>query len=387
MFSHYAREEGKLRRWPISGRHLLSMTVLVLRSNSYADAKDWNDLVHAFTESLKHPSSDKMILLLHKAIPGLHGRWSDHVFPVAYDTRDGIPELLLSNPPRAVRTVITRASQQQQHAKKVTEAQPNRDHDKQSQPTPTDAPQSEVVDTKEVKVDRPDPQREQVSDETRAKAAKAIQGAYRAYRHRLEQKQVIAACKIQAAYRRHSIRRNIVRKGIDESQARFWTLLRERSREMKWPKDSRYYLLFRVPLGDILVCLNTVGAFLASRKKEANKRITDTEKKGQGDFAKAGDQYRYDRVGCALRSGSDESSRKLLRRTITLQKKLGPTSELHEKQSVTELQKAVQEAKVIVESLNTLPGSTATRDKIEKRWDRGYKWIFEKHKTEVVKAE
>ena len=381
MFSHYAREEGKLRRWPISGRYLLSVGALVLRSNSYADAKGWNDLVHAFTESLKHPSSDKMILLLHKAIPGSHRRWSDHVFPVAYDTLDGVPKLLISKVPSTVRSGITRIPQQQHHVEGVAEGQ--FDHDRHPQSTPIDAPRKEVSDTKAAKVNRSDSNHEQEYDKIRVKAAKVIQSAYHAYRHRLERKQVIAARKIQAAYHRYLTRRDIVRNGIDEIQVRFWTLLRERSREMKWPKDSRYYLLFRVPLGDILVCLNTIGKFLTSSKKEVNKRITDTENKGQWCFVKAGDQYRYDRVGWVLCSGSDKSSRKLLRRTITLQKKLGPTSILHEKQSVTELQKAVQEAKVILESLDTLPGSTATRDKIKKRWDRGYKWIFEKHRTGV----
>jgi hypothetical protein len=37
----------------------------------------------------------------------------------------------------------------------------------------------------------------------------------------------------------------------------------------------------------------------------------------------------------------------------------------------------VQEAKTIVENLDTLPGSIRTRNKIEKRWNRGSKWILE----------
>jgi hypothetical protein len=31
-----------------------------------------------------------------------------------------------------------------------------------------------------------------------------------------------------------------------------------------------------------------------------------------------------------------------------------------------------------VESLDNIPGSIGTRNKIEKRWNRGWKWIFEK---------
>jgi len=37
--------------------------------------------------------------------------------------------------------------------------------------------------------------------------------------------------------------------------------------------------------------------------------------------------------------------------------------------------------KAIVESLDDIPGSIGTKSQIEKRWDRGYKWIFEKQGT------
>jgi hypothetical protein len=60
-----------------------------------------------------------------------------------------------------------------------------------------------------------------------------------------------------------------------------------------------------------------------------------------------------------------------------LQKKLSPTSKFHDKRSVTDLQQAVREAKAIVENLDTLPRSIGTRNKIEKRWNRGSKWILE----------
>jgi hypothetical protein len=59
------------------------------------------------------------------------------------------------------------------------------------------------------------------------------------------------------------------------------------------------------------------------------------------------------------------------------QKKLSPDSELHKGRSLKDLQQAVQEAAVIVESLDDIPGPVATKNRIRKRWDRGYKWIFE----------
>jgi len=38
----------------------------------------------------------------------------------------------------------------------------------------------------------------------------------------------------------------------------------------------------------------------------------------------------------------------------------------------------VLEVEAVVESLDNIPGSVGTRSKIQERWDRGRKWIFEK---------
>ena len=69
---------------------------------------------------------------------------------------------------------------------------------------------------------------------------------------------------------------------------------------------------------------------------------------------------------------------KLLKKTIALQKKLSPSSKFHERRSESDLQRAVLEVKDVVESLDNIPGSAGTRNKIEKCWNRGWKWIFEK---------
>jgi len=55
---------------------------------------------------------------------------------------------------------------------------------------------------------------------------------------------------------------------------------------------------------------------------------------------------------------------------------------------VSDLQDAVLEVKDVVESLDGIPGSTWTKSQIERRWDRGWKWIFEKQGsgTEVNEA-
>jgi len=106
--------------------------------------------------------------------------------------------------------------------------------------------------------------------------------------------------KIQTAYRRHLKRKSVVRKGMDVTQADYWHLLRERSMEMEWSKDSQYYLLFRVPLAYILIYLHTIGAFAESEKKGANKRMGAASDKELEEVMKACNQYRYDNVDRTL---------------------------------------------------------------------------------------
>lgn len=359
------------------------MAALVLRPNSYADAKNWDDLVHAFTESLEHPSPDEMILLLHQGIPGPHGWWPEHVCPVTYSRLSGVPNHLLSTPPGAVKTSIIHV-QQKSHAEGATETRIGESHGEQLQQAPIDASLEGVADNMEVEVDMPEPHREQEFDENQVKAAEAIQGAYRAYHRHLERKRVSAARKIQAAYRCHLKQKTVPRKATKGTRAYYWDLLRERSREMEWCKDSQYYLLFRVPLADILVCLDTVGTFFRSEKKKASKRTIGSRHKDHKESVEAVDRYGYGCCAdCVLRSGSDALYRNLLKRTFELQQRLSPSSEFHERQSLTDLQHAVQEVETIVESLNTLPGSTKTKNKIKKPWNRGWKWIFEKHESGV----
>ena len=74
---------------------------------------------------------------------------------------------------------------------------------------------------------------------------------------------------------------------------------------------------------------------------------------------------------------SNESSSKLIKKTVALQKKLFPSSKYHEGRSVSDLQHAVLEVKGVVDSLDDIPGSVETRNQIQKYWDRGWKWISE----------
>ena len=105
---------------------------------------------------------------------------------------------------------------------------------------------------------------------------------------------VKAAKTIRGAYLHHLDRKNVVRKGIDATQARYWHLLRKRSMEMEWSEDSRYYLLFRVPLARILACLEVIGAFIGSKKKEVEKWMMTEGHRDLERQIRALQQYRYD---------------------------------------------------------------------------------------------
>ena len=45
---------------------------------------------------------------------------------------------------------------------------------------------------------------------------------------------------------------------------------------------------------------------------------------------------------------------------------------------MSDLQHAIAEVKAIVDSLDNIPESIGTRNRIKKRWDRGSKWIYER---------
>jgi len=352
---------------------------LLLRSNSYANANRWGDLVHAFTELLKNSmtSLDEMVLLLHTAIPGPYGWRSRFVRPVSYDNLDEVPKLLLSPTPSTLRTGPTPSHQQWPPVEEVTGVQPDGDDDGEAEQKHIDMPQEKIVDKKEAEAVISDGDREEI-DEAQVNAAKVIQDAYRCH---LERKRAGAAKKIQAAYRRRLKRKSVVHKGIDATQVHYWNLLRETSTEMEWTKDSQYYLLFRIPLADILTCLDTIKVFAESERKEARKRMMTEDNTGLEESMEALDKHRCDSVDCTSYQGSNKSSSKLFKKTITLQKKLSPSSEFHQERSVSNLQHAVKEVKGVVESLDNIPKSIGTRNLIKRRCDQGWKWIFEKQES------
>jgi hypothetical protein len=379
---------GKPTPWVYQRYVPLAMKISLLRPNSYAEAKSWDDLVYAFTGSLKDSSLDEFIHLMDRKIPGPQGLLPEYVRPVSYDNLDEVSKLLLSITPSTPRTVTAPAHQRRPRVEAATGVQPDGGHDGLGQQERIVIPRERVADGKEVEVvvsggDHDIPQErvldgkeaeavsssedhEQEIAETRVSAAKTIQGAYR--RH-LEQKRTGAARKIQAAYRHHLEQKNVVH--------HYWYLLRKRSMQMEWSKGSRYHLLFRLPLAYILICLDVIKAFGES-EKEAKKRVITAGDRDLEELIEALHQLRCDTVDCMLYEGSNQFPSELLKKTIVLQKKLSPSSDFHEGRSVTDLQHAVLDVKVIVESLENMPGSIGTRSQIKEHWKRGWMWIFEK---------
>ena len=165
----------KSHRGSISGRHRSLAKIFLLRLSSYADAKDWDDLFHALTESLKYSSLDEMILLLHTAVPGPHEQRSEYVRPVTYDTQDEIRQQLLSMAPGAPRTGSAPDHQELRHAGIATGVRPDGDRGRQAQQKHVEMPQEKVNEGMEVEAFTPSEEYEQELDETQLDAAETTQ--------------------------------------------------------------------------------------------------------------------------------------------------------------------------------------------------------------------
>ena len=247
-----------------------------------------------------------MILLLHDTTPRQLVRWSGPIQEVTYRELYRVPELLLRKIPSATRANVTRAHQQQPHVQANTTAGPPSNRNRQVRQVLPDVTRK-IIHGEDAVADVPDRDRERENYETQVNAAKVIQEAYRAHRRRLEQRKADAARKIQAAYRRYLRRKEIVRDRIGAARTHFWHLLRTRSLEMEWPRDSQYYLLFRVPLGYILVCLDTIEALFGSEIKVLRKLIgDDADHEDLEEPAVALCRYRCGSIYCTLCQMPDE---------------------------------------------------------------------------------
>ena len=251
-------------------------------------AKNWGDLEFAVADSLKNTLMDEMVVLLHGSIPGPHGKRWNHIRPVVYSRLNEVPTLLCADP--SAPGIIT---QQQQQLRVGEEIRSESDGNYAEQEQHVNALQEKIAEGNEAEEGVDPGGHEQEVDERLIKAAKTIQNAYRRHLERRRAIREKAAKRIQAAYLRYLKQKKIVRKGLDATQARYWQLLRKRSTEMEWKRDSRYYLLFRVPLAYIIVCLEAVGGFFELRKKEVKRRLATEGDEGLEELMEALQQYRY----------------------------------------------------------------------------------------------
>ena len=233
---------------------------------------------------------------MHIALPDPHGREPRNTRKVSYDSLEDVPRLL-STASSAWRT--SAAPTRPQHwarAGVATEVKRDGGDNEQAQQKSIGVPQESIAGGTGAEVVVPGGDEEEETDGTQTNAAKTIQEAFRRY---LGRKRTDAARKIQTAYRSRLKRKSIVRKGIEATQAHYWHLLRKRSKKMEWSKNSRYYLLFRVPLAYILVCLDAIKSFADSGKKEAKKRAMTEHHRKLEEVMKVLTQHRCDNVYCS----------------------------------------------------------------------------------------
>ena len=215
-------QSGHPGRGSPGSMHRLSVKSLLLRFNSYTYAKNWDDLENALNKSLNDSPFDELIHLLHADLPARIRCPSEYVRVLTYNRLEEVPELL-AMAPSPFRT--------------------------------------RIVTTQEVR-----PQDGEVCEGQEFLGSDAVR--------------VCAADKIRAAYSCYLKRKDVVLKGIDVAQADRWCSLRQRSKEMEWPKNSQYYILFRVPLGSVLACLDTIARFLSSEKVKVSRRVMKAGGKG-----------------------------------------------------------------------------------------------------------
>ena len=150
--SPFAKETESPHRRSIGGRCRSSIRAHSLRSNSYAYAKGWDDLVQTFTESLGNSFLDEVILLVHTALPSPPGRQGFGLIrTVSYDALDGVPDLLrrmAPNPPRTCATPVHRKVAKRPYVEVVTGVHPNSNPDRQGQKKRVEMPQEAITDGK-----------------------------------------------------------------------------------------------------------------------------------------------------------------------------------------------------------------------------------------------
>ena len=234
----------------------------------YAEAPDWQGLVHVFTKSLSDSPFDEMILLLHSKAPKFQGWVPQYVRTVKYENVDEIPDRLRA---KVTRRPVTRAPVKPPPNVPTHEGHP-------TEPGKDDGQQK-----------HPDPPEEGIFNSSGGEAPVDNGGQEEVS---ASPKEVRAALKIEAAYYRVMTRKKEVLKGIDATRARLWSLLHDRASSMEWKGHEQYKLLMQGPLVHVLVCLDGVKMFAEQVNRDSKQQLKGDDHKKLEELIDMSDRSR-----------------------------------------------------------------------------------------------
>jgi len=239
-----------------------------LDARRYAEAPDWQGLVHVFTKSLSDSPFDEMILLLHSKTPRFQGWALQYVRTVKYDNLEEIPDRLRA---KGTRRLDTRAPANPPPSLPTPEGHPTEPGNDDGQQKHPDLPEEGILNSSggEAPVDNGGHEEVSASPE-----------------------EIRAALKIEAAYYRIMIRKKETLTGIDATRARLWSLLHDRASSMEWQSHKQYKLLMQGPLVHVLVCLDGIKMFAEQVNKDSKEQLKGDDHKKLEELIEMSDRSR-----------------------------------------------------------------------------------------------
>jgi len=320
---------------------------------SYAWAQDWNGVVQAFRNSFTDSAMDELVLLLYSKSPRPYGWKSNFARPVIYDRLEDVISGIAFQAPNHLDGPFM--SQPGQFNTTVADNQVDENHDRER----------EQEDSHHENAMEDDNEQDLMEQEVHEVQTPELQA------------KIAAARKIQAACVRHLERKKAVPTGIQATRARFWNQLQTRAAGMAWSRPSRYKLILQGPLVHVLVCLDVIGAAADSEKRDVKKRSKVAHHEELEEVMESQARYRSgpSRPSPSVSHGFRPFSG-LLKAVISLQKKLGPSSDFHERRDVLALKAAVLEVEGVIERTAGDLSFIAVRRRIDQDWETGRKGIL-----------
>ncbi|OCH88979.1 hypothetical protein OBBRIDRAFT_757238 [Obba rivulosa] len=314
--------------------------------SDYVLARHWSDLARTARQSCAGSTLDEMIQLHDAAKTNPNQPTLPHVRRVIYESIDEVPALLRSGG-RMKPSTSLRAD-----AMPFTPAQKDKE--------------TEVVAESEETIEE-----EQADDVDGSHGFEQEEAAMEDIVTTIEEEQatvptekdVSAACKIQAVYRRHlATRREAPKSTLQDMRRRIFSACLGRSVQLEWP-HKLYKMLFLGPVPHLLVCLESLHGYIFTEKDQARKRIRKV-------------QHRELEEAQAILNAMSRN----LKDVVRLQKALGPESDLHVRRDLQELKSRTLE---VDELMHRLP-SGATLD-WQDDWRLAYRGIVKDKPASTVK--